>query len=99
MRKNFHKRPPKLEGRGLLESVETDGPHNDWLGMPDYYIHTLTVAGESYKYLSGDKTLDVGIGDTVVFRYQETGSSDSKEKRIDKRSLGIYIDPSQYMQD
>ncbi len=79
----------------MLENISTDGPHSDWLGMPDYYIHTLTVSGDEYKYLSADKTLDVSEGDTVVFRYKEQG----KEKRIDKRSLGIYIDPSQYMND
>lgn len=98
MQRSFQKRQPKLEGRGVLEAIQTDGPHSDWLGMPDYFIHTLTVGGEEYKYLSADKKLDVGIGDTVVFRYKETGKG-TKEKRIDKRSLGIYIDPSQYMQD
>ena len=95
MQRNFQKRAPKLEGRGVLEKISTDGPHSDWLGMPDYYIHSLTVAGDEYKYLSGNKTLDVSEGDTVVFRYKQQG----KEKRIDKRSLGIYIDPSQYMRD
>ncbi|MGI9281522.1 MAG: hypothetical protein ACR2PX_18085 [Endozoicomonas sp.] len=95
MQRSFQKRKPKLEGRGELENISTEGPHSDWLGMPDYYIHTLTVSGDEYKYLSADKTLDVSEGDTVIFRYKEQG----KEKRIDKRSLGIYIDPSQYMND
>ncbi|MET4693872.1 hypothetical protein [Endozoicomonas lisbonensis] len=95
MQRSFQKRKPKLEGRGVLEKIITDGPHSDWLGMPDYFIHTLIVAGEEYKYLAAEKTLDVSEGDTVVFRYKEQG----KEKRIDKRSLGIYIDPAQYMQD
>ncbi|WP_330926141.1 hypothetical protein [Candidatus Sororendozoicomonas aggregata] len=95
MQRNFQKRKPKLEGRGTLEKVVTDGPHSDWLGMPDYYIHQLTVAGEDYKYLCADKTLDVKEGDTIVFRYKEQG----EEKRIDKRSLGLFIDPSQYMKD
>ncbi|WP_252176217.1 hypothetical protein [Endozoicomonas sp. 4G] len=95
MQRSPQKRKPKLEGRGVLENISTDGPHNDWLGMPDYYIHTLTVSGDEYKYLSADKTLDVSQGDTVVFRYKEQAN----EKRIDKRSLGIYIDPSQYMSD
>ncbi len=96
MQKSFQKRQPRLEGRGLLESISTDGPHNEWLGMPDYYIHTLTVSGEEYKYLSPEKNIGVNVGDTVVFRYQE---SSDKEKRIDKRSLGIYIDPSEYLQN
>ena len=95
MQRNFQKRKPNLEGRGTLEKVTTDGPHSDWLGMPDYYIHSLTVAGENYKYLSADKELDVSEGDTIVFRYKEQG----EEKRIAKRSLGIYIDPSQYMSE
>ena len=95
MQRSFQKRKPKLEGRGVLEQISTDGPHSDWLGMPDYYIHTLTVSGEEYKYLTSEKDLDVNKGDTVVFRYKEQG----KDKRIDKRSLGIYIDPAQYMQD
>ena len=88
--RGFSRRKPKLQGRGKLENVVSDGPHSDWLGMPDYYIHTLTVDGEDYKYLSSDKDLDVSIGDLVCFRYQEAG----KEKRIDKRSLGIAIDPA-----
>ena len=92
MQRSFQKRKPKLEGRGVLENISTDGPHSDWLGMPDYYIHTLTVAGDEYKYLTAEKELDVSEGDTVVFRYKDQG----KERRIDKRSLGIYIDPSQY---
>ncbi len=99
MPKSFQKRQPKLEGRGPLEAVSTDGPHNDWLGMPDYYIHTLTVSGQDYKYLSPDKNLEVSVGDAVVFRYQEIGKAEEKEKRIDKRSLGLYIDPSQYLRE
>jgi len=90
--RGFNRRKPvKLQGRGQLENITTDGPHSDWLGMPDYYIHTLTVAGEEYKYLAGDAKLDVNIGDLVCFRYQEASN---KEKRIDKRSLGIAIDPA-----
>ncbi|CAM3639267.1 hypothetical protein [Parendozoicomonas haliclonae] len=88
--RGFSRRKPKLQGRGTLENVVTDGPHSDWLGMPDYYLHTLTVEGEDYKYLSGDEKLEVNVGDLVCFRYQEMG----KEKRIDKRSLGIAIDPA-----
>ena len=73
MQKSFQKRQPRLEGRGLLEAISSNGPHNEWLGMPDYYIHTLIVSGEEYQYLSPDKTIGVNVGDTVVFRYQATG--------------------------
>lgn len=99
MKRHQRQLPVKHEGRGLLESVTTDGPHRDWLGMPDYYIHTLTVAGEQFKFLSATKELEVSVGETVVFRYQEVGKTEPKEKRIDKRSLGVYIDPSQYLQN
>ncbi|RRJ84680.1 hypothetical protein [Aestuariirhabdus litorea] len=91
-RRNFSRRPQKQQARGELTSIETDGPHREWLGMPDYFIHTLTVDGEEYSYLSADEVLDVKIGDTVVFRYQIVGTS----KRIDKRSLGLWIDPATY---
>lgn len=95
MTKRFNSRRKniKQQGRGTLENIVTDGPHNEWLGMPDYYIHTLTVDGEEYNYLSPEEMLDVNVGDSVVFRYQLTG----KIKRIDKRSLGIAIDPSTYL--
>ncbi|WP_207061841.1 hypothetical protein [Motiliproteus sp. SC1-56] len=84
-------RPQKLIGRGELQSVETEGPFNDWVGMPPYYLHALTVDGEVFSYLSGDKTLEIEPGKTVTFRYRET-----KEKRIiDKNSLGVVIDPSE----
>ncbi len=88
--RGFSRRKPKLQGRGKLEAVATDGPHSDWLGMPDYYIHTLIVEGEEYKYLCAEKQLDVNVGDLICFRYSET----TREKRIDKRSLGIAIDPA-----
>lgn len=89
-RGRFNRRKPKLQGRGILQAIESDGPHSDWLGMPDYYIHTLTIDDESYRYLIADATLDVEVGDNVCFRYQEVG----EEKRIDRRSLGKTIDPS-----
>ncbi|WP_211830477.1 hypothetical protein [Kistimonas asteriae] len=92
--RSFQRKKQKLQGRGKLETISTDGPHSDWLGMPDYYIHTLTVDGEDYKYLTAQATLEVTPGDLVCFRYQEAG----KEKRIDKRSLGIAIDPATFMQ-
>lgn len=91
-RGRFNRRKPKLQGRGTLQAIESNGPLSDWLGMPDYYIHTLTVDDESYRYLTADATLDVTIGDNVCFRYQEVG----EERRIDRRSLGIAIDPSTF---
>ncbi len=82
---------PKSIGRGILEQVETDGPHNDWVGMPPYYIHNLTVDAEHYSYISPDQDLGIELGKKVTFRYKET----SKGRMIDKRSLGIVIDPSE----
>lgn len=84
------KKPEKNIGKGVLEKVTTAGPHSKWVGMPPYYIHTLTVEGTDYTYLTGDKELEIPVGEMVTFRYQEykTGLS------IDKRSLGIVIDPS-----
>ncbi|WP_461537127.1 hypothetical protein [Spongorhabdus nitratireducens] len=88
------RRVQKQQGRGTLQSVTTEGPFNDWLGMPEYYIHTLTVEDTEYQYLTGDKTLDVSEGDYICFRFQEKG----KQLRIDKRSLGIAIDPATFQQ-
>ncbi|MBU2711559.1 hypothetical protein [Zooshikella harenae] len=88
----FRKGKKKSQGKGILEAINTDGPHKEWLGMPEYYIHTLTVDGENYNYLSAEQSLEVQIGDMVVFRYEVVGSN----RRIDKRSLGKAIDPSQY---
>ena len=82
---------PKLIGRGALEAVTTDGPHTEWLGMPPYYIHTLTIEGEDYSYLSPDEALGIDIGKKVTFRYRET----KKGRFIEKRSLGVVIDPSE----
>ncbi len=81
----------KKIGRGILQAIETDGPHNEWLGMPPYYIHNLTIDEESYSYLSGDEALGIEIGKKVTYRYRET----KKGHMIDKRSLGIVIDPSE----
>ncbi|MEH6575526.1 MAG: hypothetical protein V7731_00450 [Amphritea sp.] len=90
-RKNYKTANPKKVGRGTLESVETDGPINDWVGMPPYYIHHLSVDSEKFSYLSPDKNLEIEIGKKVTFRYKET----AKENIIDKRSLGVVIDPSE----
>ncbi|MCP4596736.1 hypothetical protein [Neptuniibacter sp.] len=90
-RRGGYKKNPKLSGRGVLEKVETDGPHTEWVGMPPYYIHMITVDGEEYSYLSPDKDIEIELGKKVTFRYKET----SKGKFIDKRSLGVVIDPSE----
>ena len=84
-------KPKKNIGKGLLEKVTTDGPHSKWVGMPPYYIHTLTVDGEDYTYLTGDKELEIPLGKTVTFRFQVFKNTNS----IEKRSLGIAIDPSE----
>ena len=82
---------PKSIGRGILEAVTTDGPHNEWVGMPPYYIHHLTIDSEEYSYISPDPELEIELGKKVTFRYKES----SKGKMIDKRSLGVVIDPSE----
>lgn len=82
---------PKNIGRGILEAKSTDGPHTEWLGMKPYYIHTLTIDGKEYGYLSDDKELGIDIGKKVTFRHKGTKQGDI----IEKRSLGIVIDPSE----
>jgi hypothetical protein len=61
--------------------------------MPEYYIHTLVIAEQEYAYFSGDKVLEFEIGAYVCFRYRES----KKGFYIEKRSLGIAIDPAEYM--
>lgn len=82
---------PKKIGRGFLEAVSTDGPHTEWLGMKPYFIHTLTIDGEKYSYLSEDKELGIDIGKKVTFRHKDT----KQGTIIEKRSLGVLIDPSE----
>lgn len=90
-RRGGYNKTPKLSGRGVLEKVVTDGPHVEWVGMPPYYIHVITVDGEEYSYMSPDKDLEIELGKKVTFRYKET----SKGNFVDKRSLGVVIDPSE----
>jgi len=90
-RSGYKNANPKLSGRGVLEAVETEGPFNDWVGMPQYYMHKLTVDSEEYSYKSIDQELGIELGKKVTFRYRET----AKEKTIDRNSLGIVIDPSE----
>lgn len=87
------KAAPKLVGRGILQEITTDGPHTEWVGMPPYYIHHLKIDDEAFSYLSGDEDLGIEIGKKVTFRYKENKSG----KMIDKRSLGVVIDPSELM--
>ena len=82
-----------IQGRGHLQSVTTDGPHVEWLGMPEYYIHTLVIADQEYAYFSAGKELEFEIGAYVCFRCRES----KKGFYIEKRSLGIAIDPAEYM--
>ena len=82
-----------IQGRGYLQSVATDGPHVEWLGMPEYYIHTLVIAEQEYAYFSASKTLEFEVGAYVCFRCRES----KKGFYIEKRSLGIAIDPAEYM--
>jgi len=82
-----------IQGRGHLQSVATDGPHVEWLGMPEYYIHTLVIAEQEYAYFSASKDLEFEVGAYVCFRCRES----KKGFYIEKRSLGIAIDPAEYM--
>ncbi|MGY8872987.1 MAG: hypothetical protein ACKVJE_21385 [Pseudomonadales bacterium] len=84
---------PKKIARGIVEAVDTEGPFNDWVGMPQYYIHHLTVDSLGYHYLSPDKNLGIELGKKVTFRYKET----AKGSFIDKNSLGVVIDPSELL--
>ncbi len=92
-RSGYRNANPKKVARGIMEAVRTEGPFNDWVGMPQYYIHHITVDSEGYSYLSPDKNLGIELGKKVTFRYKET----TKEKIIDKNSLGVVIDPSELM--
>ncbi|MBZ9539251.1 MULTISPECIES: hypothetical protein [Modicisalibacter] len=94
-RRGYRKRTPKLEARGTLESIEREGPFQEWLGMPDLYRYTLVVDGETYSYQTEDAELPVGEGDYVVFRYKQTKAGNW----VDRNSLGIAIDPSTYRPD
>ncbi|OPX56160.1 hypothetical protein SAMN02745127_00757 [Oceanospirillum multiglobuliferum] len=85
-------RTPKLQGKGVLESITTEGPFQEWLGMPELYRHTLVVDAVSYSYQTEDPELSVALGDVVVFRYKEAG----KALWIDRNSLGVWIDPATF---
>ena len=61
--------------------------------MPEYYIHTLVIADQEYAYFSAGKALEFEIGAYVCFRCRES----KKGFYIEKRSLGIAIDPAEYM--
>lgn len=82
---------PKNIGRGILEAKSADGPHTEWLGMKPYYLHTLVIEDKEYTYLSDDEELGIDIAKKVTFRYKET----KKGNFIEKRSLGVVIDPSE----
>lgn len=88
-------RTPKLEARGILESVEREGPFKEWLGMPDLYRYTLIVDGQTYSYQTEDAELPVATGDRVVFRYKQTKAGNW----VDRNSLGVAIDPASYRPD
>ncbi|MCE8023070.1 MULTISPECIES: hypothetical protein [Halomonadaceae] len=91
-RRGKRQRPPKLEARGIIESLEREGPFKEWLGMPDLYRFHLVVDGEAYSYQTEDAELTVAVGDRVVFRYKETKAG----KWVDRNSLAKAIDPSEY---
>jgi hypothetical protein len=91
-RRGNRNRTPKLEARGVLESVEREGPFKEWLGMPDLYRYQLVVDGKNYSYQTEDAELPVAVGDRVVFRYKETKAGNW----VDRNSLGVAIDPASY---
>ncbi|MBA2779909.1 hypothetical protein [Billgrantia kenyensis] len=91
-RRGKRQRTPKLEARGIIESLEREGPFKEWLGMPDLYRFHLVVDGEAYSYQTEDAELAVAVGDRVVFRYKETKAG----KWVDRNSLAKAIDPSDY---
>ena len=93
MARKPYQKAKALQGRGTLAAVSTDGPHMEWLGMPEYYIHTLEIEDQKYAYFSDAKELEIKVGSYVCFRYRET----KKGLYIEKRSLGIAIDPAEYM--
>ncbi len=83
----------KLQGKGELASVKTEGPYIEWVGKPEFYRHTLEIDGNTYRYESDSTDLGVEIGEVVVFRYV-----DHKDGLvIDRRSLGRWIDPASLM--
>jgi hypothetical protein len=82
-----------IQGRGHLLSISTDGPHTQWLGMPEYYVHTLTIDSQEYAYFSASQKLEFELGTYVCFRYRQS----KKGFYIEKKSLGIAIDPAEYL--
>ena len=83
----------KLQGKGELTSVKTEGPYIEWVGKPEFYRHTLEIDGNTYRYESDSDDVGVSIGEIVVFRYV-----DHKDGLvIDRRSLGKWIDPATLM--
>lgn len=91
-RRGKYQRTPKLEARGVLQSLEREGPFKEWLGMPDLYRFHLVVDDASYSYQTEESDLAVAVGDRVVFRYKETKAG----KWVDRNSLAKAIDPSEY---
>jgi hypothetical protein len=91
-RKSYQKKKTQ-QGRGTLLAVTTVGPHVTWLGMPEYYMHTLRIDDQEYVYFSNDKLLGIDVGSYVCFRHRQSKHGPC----IDKHSLGVAIDPVEYM--
>lgn len=36
----------KLQGKGELQSVKTEGPYVEWVGKPEFYRHTVEIEGK-----------------------------------------------------
>ncbi len=86
------KKIQKLQGRGELQSVESEGPFIEWVGRPEYFRHSLKIEDKEYRYESDSTDLGVVVGDIVVFRYVEHTDG----LIVDRRSLGKWIDPASF---
>jgi len=86
------KKVQKLQGKGELQAVKSEGPFIEWVGKPEYYRHTLQIDGQDYRYESDSTDLGVEIGEVVVYRYVEHKDG----LIVDRRSLGRWIDPASF---
>ena len=62
MARGFRNKIQKLQGRGELQAVTSEGPFIEWVGKPEYFRHTLTIEGSEYRYESDSTDLGVSIG-------------------------------------
>ena len=82
----------KQQGKGTLERMSVQGPYIEWVGLPEYYLHSLVIDSQEYRYQDREQVLDLVVGDLVVFRFFHSPEG----LTIDRRSLGRWIDPSKF---